>query len=135
MREFPLKNIWLRVAWAAAGVVALSALAGGADALPKRSQPTCNCSCDTGPNGVHDMTYAGMAVCGAYDGKTCNVEVSPGVVRSGTLRNCGRGTRWVDMVAGHVAGMQALSSDPTVVQSPTVKASRAPAAGAATRKP
>ena len=71
-----------RAALACAGVLILGlAVAGQAQALPKRSQAICSCSCDTGANGVHQMSYAAMASCGAYNGKTCYVEVSPGMVR------------------------------------------------------
>jgi len=113
-----------RAALAIAGVLilGLSAAADPAQAKPKRSQSTCNCSCDTGANGSHDMSYAGMASCGGYNGKTCNVEVSPGIIRSGTLKNCGAGSRMIDASAS--AASMTLSADPAKPQKP-VKAKAA----------
>jgi len=131
LRDFLSSGFRVRTGLAVAAGLALGlAWIGEAQALPKRSQPVCNCSCDTGPNGVHDMTYAGMPVCGIYNGKTCNVEVSPGIIRSGTLRNCGAGTNWVDMRASAAARAK-LSADPTVAQPPASKIPRAPAASTA----
>lgn len=80
-----------------AGALAIAA-APHSEAKPKRSQPTCSCTCDIGTQKI-DTTYAGLAVCSAYEGKTCNVQTSDGLIRSGTVRNCGRSWRWVDAAA------------------------------------
>jgi hypothetical protein len=123
-----------RAALTAAGVLTLSlAVAGQAQALPKRSQPICSCSCDTGPNGVHQMSYAAMASCGGYNGKTCNVEVSPGTIRSGTLKNCGSDTRMIDVTAAASAKLPMLSADPAKAQPPT-KAKAAASTMSTTKK-
>ena len=107
-----------RAALATAGVLILGlSVAGAAQALPKRSQAMCNCSCDTGANGVHQMSYAAMASCGAYNGKTCNVEVSPGIIRSGTVKNCSTDHRMIDATAAS-ATLHTLSADPAKAQPP-----------------
>ncbi len=116
-----------RATVAAAGVLVLGlAAADAAQAKPKRSQAICNCSCDTGANGVHQMSYAAMASCGGYNGKTCNVEVSPGIIRSGTVKNCGSYSRMIDAAAAS-ATLHSLSADPARPQPPgkSVKASSA----------
>ena len=107
-----------RAALATAGVLILGlSVAGAAQALPKRSQAICSCSCDTGANGVHQMSYAGMASCGGYNGKTCNVEVSQGIIRSGTLKNCGASSRMIDVTASS-GKLPTLSADPGKAQPP-----------------
>ena len=111
-------------------IVGLLAAADPAQALPKRSQPMCSCSCDTGPNGVHQMSYAAMASCGGYNGKTCNVEVSPGMIRSGTLKNCSTDSRMIDATAAS-ATLHTLSADPSKPQPPG-KGVKAPAAAMST---
>lgn len=110
-RVSPLTSLAL-----AAGALALTA-GHPAQALPKRSQAICSCSCDTGPNGVHQMSYAGMASCGGYNGKTCNVEVSAGIIRSGTLKNCSADSRMIDATAASAA-LHVLSADPAKPQRP-----------------
>jgi len=120
-----------RAAVATAGVLILGlSVAGAAQALPKRSQAICSCSCDTGANGVHQMSYAAMASCGGYNGKTCNVEVSQGIIRSGTLKNCSTDHRMVDVSAAS-ATMSTLSADPAKPQPPG-KGVKAPAAAMST---
>jgi hypothetical protein len=128
-RVSPLSSLSLALA---AGALTLGlGAAGTAQALPKKSQAVCNCSCDTGPNGAHQMTYAGMASCAGYNGKTCNVEVSPGIIRSGTLKNCGSGSRMTDSMASSAG--KALSADPSKPQPPM--SSKAPASAmSATKK-
>lgn len=59
---------------------------------PKQYQPAgCHCVCDFPSGGNVMITYNyPVALCGSYNGKTCNVE-DPGTggVRSGTLDLCG----------------------------------------------
>jgi len=62
---------------------------------PKRSKATCTCMCDA-PGGMKSLTYDAIASCGAFEGKTCNFETTPGVIRSGRLTLCEQGSRWVD---------------------------------------
>lgn len=106
----------LQIAGATAGA-GLVLLAGTtADARPPRpTQASCKCSCMTGPNGIYEMTYAAVASCGAYQGKTCNVEVSPGIIRSGTLTLCSAGAQ--SGPAAALAGTR-LSADPGKPQRP-----------------
>jgi hypothetical protein len=52
---------------------------------------SCNCFCDTGPNGMSEITYsrAPVASSGQLDGRTCNRrDPNSGGIRSGKLIAC-----------------------------------------------
>ncbi|WP_374471158.1 hypothetical protein [Phenylobacterium sp.] len=106
----------------------------GADAQqrPKGSgQATCTCSCSTGPNGIYEMTYKAVANCSAYQGKTCNVEVSPNIIRSGTLTLCSS----TPQSSSPAVPRGNLSLDPGKPQKPTRKIDAAPTTGAMEARP
>jgi hypothetical protein len=97
-----------RICLIAAAVGLGMALAAPAGALPpEHSKVTCNCKCDAGNGVSHDASYDAIAMCGGYEGKTCNFQGSDGTVKTGSLKQCTQGNRWVTGAAAANTGQVA----------------------------
>lgn len=83
-----------------AALLACSVSAGVAEAQqkPQRSQPTCDCICNSS-GGLSTVSYDAIASCSAYEGKTCNFLASDNRLRTGSLVGCERGSRMVKAAA------------------------------------